>query len=229
MTDLPPYQNPPSGQPGQTPQPAPQPMPGAQPMPGGAQPQQAQQQGGGQPQMSPDGNYWWDGRQWVPVQHQQQPQQQPAAYQQPGAYPQPGGYPQPGAYPQPGGYPQPGYGAPVMGERKSAGLHLLASFFIPGLGTIIAGRVGRGVAILGAYVAVWIIGFIIIGATAASVATNCDPTTGYCSVSNAGAFAGGAIIGFLVMFVGALAIWIFGMVDAYQSANKWNREHGYPY
>lgn len=79
----------------------------------------------------------------------------------------------------------PGYVAP-----KSAGLALLASFFIPGLGSMINGEVGKGVLIL--------VGYVI-----------CIP--------------------FALFYIGIplmLALWIYGMVDAYTSAQNWNRRHG---
>lgn len=92
----------------------------------------------------------------------------------------PGGYgPPPGqqAYGQ-GGYgpppaqsgysPQPyagqpyGYGAPMV-PRKEPALSLIISFFIPGVGTMINGEVGKGVAILIGFVVSWFLIIILIG------------------------------------------------------------------
>lgn len=82
------------------------------------------------------------------------------------------------------GYPQM-YVAP-----KNPALMLLASFFIPGLGSMLNGETGKGVGIL--------IGYI-------------------CSVFLIIAFIG---------ILGVFGFWIWGMVDAYQGAQKWNARHG---
>lgn len=73
---------------------------------------------------------------------------------------------------------------------KNPAVSLIVSFFIPGVGSMINGDVGTGVAIL----VLWIIG----------IATS-------------------------IFFVGIFLIlgaWIWGMVDAYQGAQRWNRAHG---
>jgi len=54
--------------------------------------------------------------------------------------------------------PQPQQVAP-----KNAGLALLASFFIPGLGSLMVGRMGWGIGIFCAYVAAWVSMFVLIG------------------------------------------------------------------
>jgi TM2 domain-containing membrane protein YozV len=105
------------------------------------------------------------------------------AYQQPG-YQQPGypqqGYTQPG-YTQPGysqpGYTQPGYAPPgypqggfpqapygqLMVAPKSPALAVLASFFIPGLGSMISGNAGIGVLILCLYLVSWVLIIVLVG------------------------------------------------------------------
>ncbi len=35
------------------------------------------------------------------------------------------------------------------------------------------------------------------------------------------------LIVFLIGILGALAFWVWGMVDAYQGAQRWNRLHGF--
>jgi len=135
--------------------------------------------------------------------YQQQPagqgyQQQPAGqgYQQPqqpagqGWYQQPEGqlgYP-PASYQQ----PYPGYAAPAVMQvaPKSPGIALLISFFIPGVGSLYAGKTNTGVIILVGYIISWVLTIVIIG------------------------------------FVGVFGFWIWGMVDAYQAAQKWNRARG---
>lgn len=79
--------------------------------------------------------------------------QYPQQYQQP--YVQQYG-PQYGApYGQP--YPQ------MMVAPKSPGVAVLASFFIPGLGSMISGRSGMGALILCLYVLSWILTIVFIG------------------------------------------------------------------
>lgn len=76
---------------------------------------------------------------------------------QQGPYP-PVQYPQP--YQQPYGqqpYPQ------MMVAPKSPGVAVLASFFIPGLGSMISGRGGMGALILCLYVFSWILTIVLIG------------------------------------------------------------------
>jgi TM2 domain-containing membrane protein YozV len=91
-------------------------------------------------------------------------------------------------FPQPYN-PQPG---PVYVQvaPKNPGLALLASFFIPGLGSLMNGDVGKGIAIFAGYVISWVLVLVIIG------------------------------------FFGLFGFWVWGMVDAYQGARKWNAAHG---
>ncbi|MCA0178529.1 MAG: hypothetical protein LCH77_02790 [Actinobacteria bacterium] len=127
----------------------------------------------------PDGTQrYWDGAQWAapsaPAAPSAWPQDQVAggsAYpQQPYAAPQPySAPPQPYAAPSVYGSPQP-YGQPgqpsyAVGQiaPKNPGLSLLASFFIPGLGTMINGEVGKGVAMLVIYLVSWPLILVLIG------------------------------------------------------------------
>lgn len=116
---------------------------------------------------------YWDGGQWVGMPQAAWPQDgagpaahpyggRPTAYgQQPYAQPPYGAQP----YGQPP-YGQPGYPpsyavGPVA--PKNPGLSLLASFFIPGLGTMINGEVGKGVLILLLYFVSWPLVLVLIG------------------------------------------------------------------
>lgn len=83
------------------------------------------------------------------------------------------------------GYPQHLTVAP-----KNPAIALLASFFFPGLGSLMNGDVGKGIGIFAGYFVSWLMAFILIG------------------------------IPFLFGF------WIWGMVDAYGGAKKWNARHG---
>ena len=90
---------------------------------------------------------------------------------------------------QPQPYAQ--HAAPVAQVApKNPGIALLVSFFIPGLGSMMNGQVGKGVGILVGYIASWFLTIILIG------------------------------------FVGLVAFWVWGMVDAYQGAKSWNASHG---
>ena len=120
----------------------------------------------------------------------QQPQGQgsgqgPGQYQQAYAQPQPGGYPAA----QYQGYPQAGYPQAAVAPKNPA-ISLLLSFFIPGLGSMVNGRVNVGVIILVSYIVGLALTLFIIG-----------------------------------IFI-AFGVWIWGMIDAYQSAVAWNRAHG---
>jgi TM2 domain-containing membrane protein YozV len=106
------------------------------------------------------------------------------AYQQPQGQP---GYPV-APYQQP--YPQ---GYPAAGSQvvpKNPGIALLISFFLPGVGSLYAGKVTTGVIIIACYIVSWILTIVIIG------------------------------------FVGVFGFWVWGMIDAYQAAQTWNRQHG---
>jgi TM2 domain-containing membrane protein YozV len=75
-------------------------------------------------------------------------------------------------------------------QPRNAALAVIASLFIPGLGSMINGKAGKGVLILCCYIV---------------AAISCL---------------------FLIGFILAPAVWIWGMVAGYQDATKWNREHG---
>lgn len=80
---------------------------------------------------------------------------------------------------------------------KSPGIALLVSFFLPGVGSIMNGETGKGVGILLGYLASWVLFWLLFI----------------------------IVVGFLFLFVG-IGLWIWGMVDAYTGAQRWNRMHG---
>ncbi len=107
----------------------------------------------------PDGTMrYWDGMQWVGPPRPAWPQD---AAPRPPAYGEPG-HIQPYAA---AGYPPPaGYAPPYGGVApKNPGISLLASFFLPGLGSMINGEVGKGVAMLVLYVVGIPLAFVLIG------------------------------------------------------------------
>ena len=86
---------------------------------------------------------------------------------------------------------QPGWGQqPMQVAPKNPAVSLLISFFIPGVGSMVNGDVGKGILILLGYLISFPLVFILIG------------------------------------FLGIFGFWIWGMVDAYKGAQKWNLRHG---
>jgi TM2 domain-containing membrane protein YozV len=73
---------------------------------------------------------------------------------------------------------------------KNPAVSLIVSFFIPGVGSMMNGDVGTGVAILLLYIVGWALAIFLIG---------------------------------FILVIGA---WIWGMIDAYQGAQRWNARHG---
>lgn len=108
---------------------------------------------------------------------------------QPDGRPDQYGQPQPNAQVQPYGQPQARYPVQVVAP-KNASIGVLLSFFMPGLGTMVNGSVGRGLLILALYAVGWVLSFFLIG---------------------------------IPLLLGA---WIWGLVDGYTSAQRWNRRHG---
>jgi TM2 domain-containing membrane protein YozV len=104
--------------------------------------------------------------------------------------PYPQQYP-PAQYP-PGQVPAGRYPYPMATHvaAKSPAVALLVSFFIPGVGSVMNGEVGKGIGILVGYVFSLLLALVFIG------------------------------------IIGVFGFWIWGMVDAYQGAQKWNARHG---
>jgi TM2 domain-containing membrane protein YozV len=127
------------------------------------------------------------------------PASEPApTYQQP---PQAqGGYPQ--QYPQQQ-QPAPGPFQQFSGQPgtspKNPVISLVASLIIPGLGQILNDDTQKGIIIMAAY-----FGSIILGGILLIV-----------------------LIG-IVLLLAAIPIWIYGMIDAYNGAKRWNVAHGFP-
>jgi len=84
-----------------------------------------------------------------------QPQQQRAQVQPyaPAPYQQP--------YPQQ--YPPPGWQPPVQVAPRSPALGLIVSFFLPGVGSMMAGKTGKGIGILAGYMFGWLLCLVFIG------------------------------------------------------------------
>lgn len=90
------------------------------------------------------------------------------AYQQP-QYGQPSQPPPAQVYPpavyQQQPFPGQGYGGPppMQVMPKNAALAIIISFFIPGVGSLYAGKTTTGVIILACYVVSWILTLVLIG------------------------------------------------------------------
>jgi TM2 domain-containing membrane protein YozV len=123
--------------------------------------QQPPVQGPGQ--ISADGRWVWDGQQWIP---------------------------NIAMAVAPVTYLTPGVSAGMVVAPKNPAVSLIVSFFIPGVGSMINGDVGTGVAILVLYIVGIALAIILIG---------------------------------IPILIGA---WIWGMIDAYQGAQRWNARHG---
>jgi TM2 domain-containing membrane protein YozV len=102
------------------------------------------------------------------------PPQPPPAYQPPEAAPPPSYQPPAGAppptYQPPAGAPQPGaqFQAPAGGYTtamtpKNPVISLVISLIVPGVGTIINGETGKGIAILVAYIVSLFLIIVLIG------------------------------------------------------------------
>ena len=150
---------------------------------------------------------WWDGQAWTAHSRPVPPPPTtpyPAAGQGTGQYAglyasqYAGQYPgQYGAEPGSPGHASSPYsswtatpGAAYGVAPKNPAVSLLASFFIPGLGTMLNGEVNKGVGILVGYILCLFTFFLI------------------------------------VPLLVAVVLWVWGMVDAYQGAQAWNRRHG---
>ena len=94
--------------------------------------------------------------------------------------------------------------------RKDPTISLLASIFIPGLGTILNGETVRGFVLMACfYLAPF--GGIVLMFLAAFVSS------------------GVVIPGLLFLVMGvlvSLGVWVWGIVDAYRGAEAHNRRHG---
>lgn len=95
-----------------------------------------------------------------------QPQNFPQPYQPSGQYQQPGQgwqYPpqQPPHYAQQQ-WQQP-YPQPMQVAPRSPALGLIVSFFLPGVGSMMAGKTGKGIGILIGYFVGWLLCLVLVG------------------------------------------------------------------
>jgi len=87
------------------------------------------------------------------------------------------------SFPQTQSFPQ-APGMPMMTTPKNPAIALIVSFFIPGLGSMINGRIGIGVTILLVYIVGAILSFVLIGIPIAIGAWIWGMVDGYRSAQN---------------------------------------------
>jgi hypothetical protein len=110
---------------------------------------------------------------------------------------------------------------------KNPATHAIASMFLPGLGTLLAGRVRRGIALLCMVPAVWAVFFGALSQVPeapCTTVTNGSDAIARCSAPSPTPVALDLVIP-LVMLLW-LVVWSFGVIDGYRSAQAWNRAHG---
>lgn len=116
---------------------------------------------------------------------------------------------------------------PVVLSPKSPGLHLLASLFVPGLGTILAEKQRRGFIILGSYIVLWLSFMVLVFSTRfpqCSYVTKNGLMTSVCSAMPQLPVT--LIVAMVLAVVVGFPLQIFSIVDGYRSAQAWNRAHG---
>lgn len=102
--------------------------------------------------------------------------------------------------PNHGSNPYDTYSRPALAPRKEPFFSLIASFFIPGLGTILNGETRKGLKFMAAFYLSPIVSLII------------------------GLFAISALM--LAGFLVSLGAWIWSLIDAYKGAEAHNARHG---
>jgi TM2 domain-containing membrane protein YozV len=104
----------------------------------------------------------------------------------------------------------------VMLPQKSSGVAIVLSFFWCGLGQLYTGQIFKGVLMMIVYPALLVFGYLtfVIGFIVAAGSPKPD---------EAAAGGGAALLGFLCLIVAAV-IWVYGLVNAYRTAERYNRE-----
>ncbi len=102
-----------------------------------------------------------------------------------------------------------------MLTEKSSGLAAVLSFFWCGLGQVYTVDIGKGVVMMLGHPLLLVLGFTFTFG-------GCLSAAGAATEDARGA-AGGVLLFGLFLLLGALALWIFGMVNAYRTAERANQ------
>ena len=102
----------------------------------------------------------------------------------------------------------------VVQKQKSSGVAAILSFFWCGLGQIYNGQIAKGLLFMILYPPIMWFGMVLsfFGAAAAGGANNS---------SDQAAGAGAAVFGLGLLVIGG-SLWVFGMVNAYRTAERLN-------
>lgn len=118
--------------------------------------------------------------------------------------------------------------------RKSATPYVIASLFVPGLGSLLLGRVRNGVVLLGVTVACWVTWMVVVVSSINSLPPpTVTPTLCHGEVCSSlyvsqVSFPHGLLLAMLLVWPFGLAAWVLGIVDALRGTREWNRSHGLP-
>ena len=120
---------------------------------------------------------------------------------------------------------------PGTPQRRSLWPYILASVFVPGLGSLLQGRWRWGAAVLGAFIACVITFFVVFAVSFASFAGSfpvCFRTLCRDPAFFQANWPGGIFITMAVVWPIGFVAWIVGIIDAARGAQEWNRAHGFP-
>lgn len=101
----------------------------------------------------------------------------------------------------------------VVYSERNPGVAVLLSFLIPGIGSLYAGKIGKGIAILLVNIASWIVG-MLLAVLVAVVMTGGETTDA--------AVAAGTVIMFTIISVVPLVAWVYSMFAAYADTKEYN-------
>jgi hypothetical protein len=114
--------------------------------------------------------------------------------------------------------------------RKNPAPYVIASLFLPGLGSLLLGRIRNGLALMGATIGCWVawmIAFVtLIPSLPAPTRCSSETCSGvyYAQVS----FPHSLFVVMTIFWPIGMAAWVLGIVDALRGTHAWNREHGLP-
>ena len=104
----------------------------------------------------------------------------------------------------------------VQSGIKNSGLAAVLSFFWCGLGQLYTGQIGTGITLMLGYPVLMLFGFALsFGGCLSAATANTEPEK---------SSAGGVFLLGLILLLAALALWIFGMVNAYRAAERANQQ-----